>query len=909
MRKRLLSGLAKQISTHPWRVGLILLLISLVFAALAEQLTFTTSVTNLMPQDDPMIVEFNKVMEEYAGAASMLVVVEGRPDKLVEFADRVTPKIEAQTEYVKKVDYKLPREFLENHALMLMKSKDLENNRTLFENPNLVEFVRNLNDSFEKEYTGSGGGSIEGQEQERGVIKFMDGIQSFVDITDRVLSGDASADAGTRAADAVLYGDLYYRSWDREMLIMQIIPTFSFLDIEKDVAATNLIEGLVKDEAKEVGVQAGLTGSIPLSRDEMESIENDSFLITGLALIGILVLFIVAFRMAVSPVLAIITLMIGVLWAMGLAWVLVQQLNLMTSMMAVVLVGLGIDFSIHIIAVYTEARQRGESIADALKETLHKAGMGIMTGGFTTAAAFLTMVISRTEGMREFGLVLGVGIIMTMLAALTVLPTLLVIYENIWGKIRPKRKVRAPRNISYGFLGKTATWLAGHRATGIALVIVVLLIFGYRGSQITMDYNYLNMEPEGLESIELQDRMIETLDISSDYAYITASTLDEAYRITEEAKDLSTSGMVQSIVDFLPPEKEQHKRRELVQTIRSTMEKQTINPTFSTSDYQRLVEEIARLEMNVIEIQDMSVLSGQDKVYKTGLLVGVIPEEVDPTLQSLQSKLSKKVADIQSGSLTHLREKMEGKADQYRAAIESFAQEFAMHFKPTVISMANPESITLKELPGSIRRQFVGESGDSYLISVFPKDNVWDISFLERFTQDVISLSPRATGLPPVFKRLMDFIAQDGRRATGLAIVVIFLLLFVDFRSAGKAILAIVPLIVGAIWMLGTMEMVGMQLTMLNIMAIPLIIGIGIDDGVHAIHRYQIEGTDNHYRVFSSTGRAILLTSLTTMLGFGSLTFATYRGLGSMGSALFIGVGVCFLATLAVLPLLVKNKK
>lgn len=365
MRKRLLSGLAKQISTHPWRVGLILLLVSLVFAALAEQLTFTTSVTNLMPQDDPMIVEFNKVMEEYAGAASMLVVVEGRPDKLVEFADRVTPKIEAQTEYVKKVDYKLPREFLENHALMLMKSKDLENNRTLFENPNLVEFVRNLNDSFEKEYTGSGGGSIEGQEQERGVIKFMDGIQSFVDITDRVLSGDASADAGTRAADAVLYGDLYYRSWDREMLIMQIIPTFSFLDIEKDVAATNLIEGLVKDEAKEVGVQAGLTGSIPLSRDEMESIENDSFLITGLALIGILVLFIVAFRMAVSPVLAIITLMIGVLWAMGLAWVLVQQLNLMTSMMAVVLVGLGIDFSIHIIAVYTEARQRGESIADA----------------------------------------------------------------------------------------------------------------------------------------------------------------------------------------------------------------------------------------------------------------------------------------------------------------------------------------------------------------------------------------------------------------------------------------------------------------------------------------------------------------------------------------------------------------
>jgi len=174
-------------------------------------------------------------------------------------------------------------------------------------------------------------------------------------------------------------------------------------------------------------ISAGLTGTIPLARDEMVAMQNDSMTITMLALVGILILFIVAFRMLVSPILAIITLIIGIVWALGVAWPLVGSLNLMTSMMAVVLIGLGIDFSVHIISVYTEMRHKGDDVESALKTTFIKAGPGIITGGLTTSLAFLTMVVSRTEGMQEFGLTLGVGIIMTMVAAIFVLPDLLVL--------------------------------------------------------------------------------------------------------------------------------------------------------------------------------------------------------------------------------------------------------------------------------------------------------------------------------------------------------------------------------------------------------------------------------------------------------------------------------------------------
>lgn len=904
MRHRFLTNLADFISSKPWWSGLIILVFSIILGGMAGQLTFTTSFTNLMPEDDPMVKEFNVVMEEYAGAASMLVVAEGDENDLIRFAENVAPKISVLTDYVKKVDYRLPRELLENHALMLMKSSDLKNNQSLFEDPNLTGFLTNLNDSFEKEYIQSNE-KITGQEQEQGVIRFIDGVQTFVETIENHLDNKTTT-AGSEASDAVLFGDEYYRSWDREMLIMLVVPTFSFLDVEKDVDATNIIEDIVHTAAEEIGIRAGLTGSIPLARDEMVSIENDSFTITTLALLGVMILFFAAFRMFVSPILAIVTLIFGVIWGMGVAWPIVKQLNLMTSMMSVVLIGLGIDFSIHIISVYTEMRRKGEDVSSSLRYTLQKSGLGIITGGFTTAAAFLTMIISRTDGLKEFGVVLGGGIIMTMIAAITVLPTLLVIRERILARLRKTGKPKPSKDISYTFLGSIAGTINQNRKISLALVVTAIIILGYHGSTITMDYNYLNMEPEGLESIELQDKMIEKLNISSDYAYITASTIDEAYQFTEAAKDMSTSGMVQSIVDFLPPESEQKTRKKIVTEIRDRMKTADISTAFSEQDMKGFTEEVVRLEMNLIEIQDLALIGMQDKVYmKTGLLIGYLPEDEDMAIRDLQEKIDHYIGDPQAGLLTKFIEKIRNKTPELTDKMADFHLQFANAFKPAVVKMANPETITLETLPENIKNQYVGKSGGSYLVTVYPKGNVWDFNFLDRFTKELADVSPSSTGLPPVFKRLMDLIGEDGTKATVLALIVIMVLLLIDFRSVRKMVLAVVPLVVGVLWMLGVMEISGLQLTLMNIMAIPMIIGIGIDDGVHVIHRYQIEGKSAHMEVFSSTGRAILLTSLTTMLCFGSLWFAVYRGLGSMGIALFIGVGTCFFATIFVIPAII----
>lgn len=291
------------------------------------------------------------------------------------------------------------------------------------------------------------------------------------------------------------------------------------------------------------------------------------------------------------------------------------------------------------------------------------------------------------------------------------------------------------------------------------------------------------------------------------------------------------------------------------------------------------------------------------------MLIGALPDEDDPSLKSLNTKLSNIMNDISAGVLNKIVENIDENIKNAMDQVGRFHSDFASNYKEKVIAMANPTPITLQDIPEGIKNQYVGKSGNNFLISIFPKQNVWEINFLKRFSNELAEIDPRATGLPPIFNTLMDEIGADGLLATKLAIFVIFIVLLIDFRSIKKVLLAMIPLVVGVVWMVGVMEISGLQITLLNIMTIPMIIGIGIDDGVHIVHRYQIEGRTAHKPVFASTGRAILLTSITTMLGFGSLWFATYRGLGSMGIALFIGVGMCFLATVIVIPVLIGMLK
>jgi len=913
MRQKLLAKIGQLAAEKTWWMLLGIIIITVIFGALSEKLEMSMNLTDLLPENDPMVEEFNYIFKEFNGASTIFVVTEGETDNMIRFAEHMSPmiknldawiensasekiqkehqaamakakagKIEYDGFYIDRVDYMQEVDFMKEHGLMLVKPKDLKNTKDIFEDPNLLPFLTNLNNSLEKEYIQSEE-KLSTTQREQNAVRYLDGIETWVDEIGKALyEPKYSREYATTAADAITIGTPYMISPDRSMLIIMVEPTFNMLAMDLLMPCINGLEELVKSEAPAYHVHAGLAGGMALGRDEMVAGMEDSMLLTVLALIAVLILFIVTFKMLSAPLLAILNLVIGLIWAMGISYLLVGILNMFTAMMAIVLVGLGIDFSIHIISVYSELINKGVEPKAAIVDTLKKVGTGIITGGLTTSAAFLTLTISHSRGLSEFGLVCGIGLITLMVATLITLPTFLMIRERY--RLRRGKVIKNPKDVSYVAIGNFSESIFKRWKFSLIILLIVTVFFGIMISRVTMDYNYLNMEPEGLESIILNEKVIEKFNFSSDVTMMTAKSLKENYQLTEAARAKSSVSYVESISDYLPTPEEQKERREGVRRIHDIMADTKFQQTFSSSEVDNFFEQLRRLEANIIEIQDMAFQGGQDQVdAKASRLVGNPdkPEEI--------------------GNLTRFIKQIEMTTPQLQRYI-ILNRDFAAAYKQLVLEMANDAPITQDMLPPMIRNKFISENGERYLITLYPKGNVWSIDYLEVFTKEVLDVSHSISGMPPMFYYMLKIIGADGRRAAFLTLAVVFIFLLIDFRSIKYAFFAMLPLVFGLIWTVGLMGLAGIQFTLLNIMAIPLILGIGIDDGVHVLHRYKIEGLSSMNIVFRSTGKAITITSLTTMLAFGSLVFATYRGFGSLGLALFIGVGMCLLTTIMILP-------
>jgi predicted RND superfamily exporter protein len=773
---------------------------------------------------------------------------------------------------------------------MLIKADNLQNMKELYQNPNLVPLLTNLNNSFEKEYVGREE-SISTREKEDNTIIILDSIANLISVMQDYSSGKIhSPEEAQKAVDKLILGEPYLLSYDKQALIINVIPNFSMTDMDKMISGTDTIQEIVDKVKKDFPeVKAGLTGMIPLGRDEMVYGQQSMGYTSIIAFIAILILLILSFRMWAAPLFAILNLAVGLIWAIGLAAILVKSLNIMTSMVTVILIGLGIDFSIHIISIFTENRSIGKPINKSLEDTFLKSGKGILTGGLTTSAAFFALVISSSRGMKEVGIVSSVGLLAILIVTFLFLPSLLVLRERRLEKKLAEGKIKSKpvyKDISLRVFGKGCSWLSGNYTVTIICVVFITIFLLVSAFRISFDHNYMNMEPKGLTSITLQDTILDKFDLSMDYALILADSVEESREMTKALKNIKSAAIIDDISMYFPSLEEQQKRIPHIQEINRSISSAVIANDILDTELNQVISELDRLEMNIMEIQDMAYMGGQDKVdRKCSEIVGN-PE--DPQSLSIIAQFIDSLENNRQSGLKGLKE---------------FQKYAAPYFKESVLKMASTENIALDDLPASVLDRYANRDRTQFLLTVFPAENIWtDVNFLHRFTSDLDRVSNKATGMPPVMQELIRVIGNDGKNAALLTVFVVFLLLWLDFRIFKYAIVAMIPLVAGVIWMIGLMHLVSMQLTVVNVMGLPMIIGIGIDYGVHIVHRWRFEGSKKVNQIFASTGKAIFLTSITTMLAFGSLIFSIWRGFGSLGGAMFIGVGACFLSTVIILP-------
>jgi len=197
----------------------------------------------------------------------------------------------------------------------------------------------------------------------------------------------------------------------------------------------------------------------------------------------------------------------------------------------------------------------------------------------------------------------------------------------------------------------------------------------------------------------------------------------------------------------------------------------------------------------------------------------------------------------------------------------------------------------------------VGKTG-KFLVRVFPKDNIWERQPLEKFVQEVQTLAPNVTGTPLGLYEFVSILQRGYVKAALWALLVIAVMVFVDLRGGLATALTLVPLVTGTVWMVGAMAVLHIQFNPANILTLPLMVGIGVAYGIYIVQRFREDGEASFFG--KSTGRAVMLSALTSVIAFGSLLTGAHRGISSLGLVMVIGVGACLISSLTLLPALLE---
>jgi len=614
---------------------------------------------------------------------------------------------------------------------------------------------------------------------------------------------------------------------------------------------------IAQAQARHPETRIGLTGLPVMENDEMRSSQSAMMKASLLSLFGVASLFVAGFGGLRHPMMTVAALLLALGWSLGYITLAVGHLNILSMSFGVILIGLGIDFGVHYVARYLQLRASVRSSDEALVQTAGGVGPGILTGAVTTAIAFFMAGFTEFTGVAELGVIAGGGVLLCCLGALVVLPAMIRLADGN----RRNQVFPAPLDI-HGWLrplfARPLTLL------GVTVAGTALLSLGI--SRLYYDHNLLNLQPAGLESVELERKLLAESDKSVWFALSIAESREELLRRKERFLELPSVQRVEEIASFFPVDDGQ--KRSIIERIKRRLADLPERPPLIPSDPpEELGRVLARVQATVIG-SPQAMRAWRELEQVRAVLRSMSPSECYRRLSAYQHHMA---GDLLS----------------------------RLH---TLQTMANPEPPQLTDLPQSLVKRFVGKDGKKFLLQIYSKGDIWDMEAMEKFVADVRSVDPRVTGNPLQTYEASRQMKRSYIQAAWYALAGVLLAIYLDFCSIRYTLLAMLPVGLGILQLFGILGFLDVALNPANLIVLPLILGIGIDDGVHVVHDFRC--SRGPYRMSASTASAVLITSLTTMVGFGSLMIASHRGLQSLGRVLTIGVSCCLFTSLVMLPAL-----
>jgi len=621
----------------------------------------------------------------------------------------------------------------------------------------------------------------------------------------------------------------FFLSKDQNSLLIITEPQFPATDLS---FSKSLMEGVEKSTSlasslQDKSVKLSFTGAHPIALAESKVLRFDmqsSFLSS---LILVLILFFYTYRRWITLLFVGLPLFGGIQLTMGIASITLGSLNILTSAFAAILVGLGIDFAVHIYDRYHQERASGADLSSAIETTLTQTGRGIWTGAFTTIFSFTVLFFSRVQGIVELAFIVSVGLLCALLCIYFVLPSFL-----IWMDKRKKPYFYSPlRTFEFRTL---SSFLEKNPFLSLSLLIGITLSFLFFAFRIEVERDFRNLRPKEIESLQVFERMAKAFGgkkleaITIHEGKDLSSLLSKEERIAETFDQYQKDGKIESFVSFSQFIPSPQKQSKVIRAIQESIDLEKVRRHF-----------IKELEENGFEVSGFQpFLQGLEELKKGNEKI-YLPETL--------------MASLQQGPL--------------KKGLENLFVKKGEHYKTVSHLYYQKGKLSLDQL----EKELQGAS---------------------------------MTGPERVESEILRIVEEDLFFLAPIAFLIILILVFLHFRRVKMTLLTLTPLAMGLIWMVGAMSLFGIRINFVNAVIFPMIIGMGIDNSVHLMHRFLERGGKDAGYALRTTGRAMAMCSLTTILGFGSLVTARYQALSTMGWVTIFGMGFCLTAALCFLPTL-----
>ncbi|MEX2435950.1 MAG: MMPL family transporter [Balneolaceae bacterium] len=805
-----------------WIIGISVCL-AVIAGNYASKLTVDTDLANLLPESNENVQALEKLQETAGGEIEMEVAIKS-PDfeANVRFAENLAEKSldmhypRLDMPFFKRAEFRRDTEILKDNALYLATTSELQEIIDYLEaeinqakedaNPFLIDF----GDDFEDEE----------EEEEQNLDRFKESYD-------------------------MLIPPEYPVNEDSTLVILTLYPSGSKSNIRYLEDMFNEIDELIASMEPssyhpEMEVQFG--GRLKRHLTEFQSIMNDVFnsFSTGISSVILLVMFYFFMKKYLNyrrgehhdqrhnffqhiirapiPVLVIgLPLLISLMWTFGIAYLYLGVLNTMTSVLFVILFGLGIDYGIHFYARYIELRGEGDSVENSVLGAYDKTGAAIIVSALTTASALFVLIFADFRGFSEFGFIAGTGIIFALFCMLFVLPSILVIFERWnWILLNKQSEEKQMNPIIHRFPFARIIVSIG------VIVSVTVLIFS---SNLEFEYEFGKLEPEFTEYEQFRDfsRGVDESDRRNP-AYIIADSNEDVFEIIEILR-----------------------------------ERKETNPSTMISEVEAL----------------------QERFPPTEELANEKLEYIANIRELLRDPF---IVDQEDSNLDTLR-----RASQ---TVEPLSEE---------------------QIPDFLKNRFLTRDGEiGRFVIIYPNAGLSDgrksIEFKNQISE--IELSDGkvyyAGSTSIVAASMLDLMRTESPYMVAGTFIVVFIFVLFSFRNLKWSLIALIPLVIGLLWLFGVLLLFGLKFNFYNLVVLPAILGIGCDNGIHLAHRYRGEGNRSMWEVLSSTGQHITIGSLTTMMGFAGLLFTTHPGLQSIGIMAVVGIGMTLITALTFLPSLVQ---